>query len=326
MAYLKKCKRGVTLAEILFSMGISAFIMCAVLGLLTNTLLRNQFHNDVFNEWQKRSRILSTIETRIVNAGLGVPSTENVGDLFRFTPTGISMLPGWTDVLEILTINDFPAIFQNIYGEQIARGARIRVLSTHTVAPDVRLIPASADWGPGEIKSVRIRKPQNRHFIYHFEPNQLSSWITTPSLGSPVIIRSIDAPFASNSGSISLQNPLPISRDWHGIDMLHSFRVAYFHVEAETFFIRDSDRRRDTTNAIPATPLRREPVVDGVLAAYFELNQTSRILTCWFLLRSSNPSVRPGIPNEWPEWAMTPPNISANRLKVISHSWRLRNI
>ncbi|MCL1940823.1 MAG: hypothetical protein FWG09_02690, partial [Synergistaceae bacterium] len=115
------------------------------------------------------------------------------------------------------------------------------------------------------------------------------------------------------------------SVDWHGIDMIHSFRLAYFHVEAETLYIRDS-AKKDTTGAVSSASLHKEPIVDDVLAACFELNKTAKTLKCWFLLRSSSPSLKPGIPRGWPEWAVTPSNVSSNKSKVVSHSWRLKNI
>ena len=317
--YLKKSKYGMTLTEVLVSMGVSAFIMCAVLGLLSNTLLHKQHSNDIFNEWQAKSRILTTIESRIANAGLGTPPSEKIENIFRFTPSGVSMLPGWTDSLEILTIHDIPAPFQDVDGDQVARGERMRVLSTHNAASSVRIIPASAEWGPREIRTVNIRKPQNEFFSYPFEPDELSSWITMPSLGRPVIIKSITADYAPNSGSIGLQNPLFVSMDWNGIDMFHSFRISYFLVEAETFYIMDS-AKKDAPSA-----LQKEPIVDDVLSSCFELNKTTKTLKCWFLIRSSSPSVKTGIPHGWPAWAITQPNISYSKMKVISHSWRLKN-
>ena len=307
-----------TLAEILLSMGISAFMMYAILALLSNTLLHKRFYDDTFNELQKKIRILTTIESRIANAGLGVPSDENVEDTFRFTPSGASMLPGWMDALEILTIHNIRADFQDVDEEQVARGERVRVLSTHDDNPGVRFIAASADWGPGETRTVNIRKPQDQNFSYPSDTNELSSWITAPSLGRPVIVKNVTAPYASNSGSVELLNPLPVSNDWNGIDMLHFFRISYFLVEDETFYIMDS-ARRDTPSS-----LQKEPVVDGVLSACFELNKTTKTLKCWFLIRSSSPSS--GIPREWPAWAITQPNDFPYRLKVISHSWRLANI
>jgi hypothetical protein len=96
-------------------------------------------------------------------------------------------------------------------------------------------------------------------------------------------------------------------------------------VEAETLYIRDSDKK-DTTNAIPSASLHKEPVVDDVLSACFELNKTTKILSCWFLIRSRNPMIKPGIPHVWPLWAHTRPNVSSNKLKVITHSWRLKNM
>jgi len=324
--YLKRFNYGITLAEILFSMAISAFIMCAILGLLANALLHKQFYNDIFNEWQKKARILSTIENRISNAGLGIPSTENVENIFRFTASGTSLLPGWRDVLEVLSSNDIPVHFQNIGGEQVARGVHIRVLSIQNAVSRVKIIPASTEWGPNEIRIVNLRKNANESFTYGFSPGELSSWITTPSLGRPVIIRNLTAPRNSSQGNVQLQNPLNVSIDWHGIDMFHNFRITYFFVEAETLFIRDSTTR-DTTNAIPSTPLPRQPLVDDVLSACFELNRTTRTLKCWFLIRSTSPTKKPGIPHEWPAWAMatTRPNISVNKLKVVSHSWRIKN-
>jgi hypothetical protein len=313
------------LVEILLALIISSFLMYAILGLLAGTLLHKQFYSDTFNEWQKRARIFSTIESRIANAGLGVPPGEAVEDIFRFTPTGASILPGWTDAIEILSSNDIPMLFQDISGDQISRGEQMRVLSTHITASNVRIIPASADWGPREIRTVNILKPQYESYVYHIVPDELSSWITTPSFGRPVIIKNITAPYDSSSGSVLLQNPLYVSADWHGIDMIHSFRISYFHVEAETLYIRDSDKK-DTTNAIPSASLHKEPVVDDVLSACFELNKTTKILSCWFLIRSRNPMIKPGIPHGWPLWAYTQPNVSSNKLKVITYSWRFKNI
>jgi hypothetical protein len=313
------------LAEILFALIITSFIMYAVLGLLANTLLHKQFYGDIFKEWQKSTRIFATIESRIVNAGLGVPSSENVESIFRFSASGASMLPGWTDAIEILTSKDIPVHFENVEGDQVARGEHMRVLTTFIAATRVRIIPASAEWGPREILSLNIRKPQNEFFSYLIEPGELSSWITTPSFGRPIIIISFTAPYSSNLGNVELQNPLYVSKDWYGIDMFHSFRVSYFHVEAETLYIRDSSKK-DTTNAIPSISLHKEPVVDGVLAACFELNKTAKTLSCWFLLSSKSPTIKPGIPSGWPAWAIIRRNVSSDKLKVICHSWRLKNI
>lgn len=313
------------LAEILLSLVVSAFIMYAILVLLANTALHKQYYSDIFNEWQKRARILSTIESRVVNAGLGIPRGENIEDIFRFTPLGASILPGWKDALEILLSSDIPASYQNISGDQVARGEQIRVLSTHTAASGVRIVPASAEWGPLETRFVKIIKPQNEFISYHFEPGELSSWITAPSFVRPLIIKDMNAPYGSEAGSIELQNPLYVSMDLHGIDMFHSFRFCYFHVEAETFYIRDSNKK-DTTNAIPSISLHKEPVVDDVLSACFELNKTTKTLSCWFLVRSRSPTGKPGIPHEWPPWANIRPNVSNNKMKVVTYSWRIKNI
>ena len=321
----KNSRYGIILAEILLSIGISAFIMYAILLLMANTLLHRQFYSDVYNEWKKRARIISTIESRINNAGLGVPLNENVEDVFRFSPTGVSILPGWKNVLEILTSRDIPAPFQIVSGEQIARGVQMRVLSTFIIATEARIIPASAELKPFETRTVNIRKPRNRYLSYPFVPGELSSWITTPSFGRPIVMRNIVAPFGANSGSIELQNSLNVSKDWYGVDMFHSFRISYFHVEAETLYIRDSDKK-DTTNAIPSVSLHKEPVVDEVLSACFEFNKTTKTLSCWFLIRSRSPTVKRGIPNEWPAWATIQTSVSSNKLKVIYHSWRLKNI
>ena len=321
----KSFNYGMILAEILLSIAISAFIMYAISILLFSVLIHRQYYNDVFNEWQKRARLLSTIESRIVNAGLGVPSGENIENVFRFTPTGTTVLPGWTDVLEILTSNDIPAPFQVVSGESIARGERMRVLSTFIIASETRIIPASAEWGPHETRTVNLRKPLNRFFSYPFIPGELSSFVTTPSFGRPVIIKNITAPYDSATGSVELQNSLFASKDWYGVDMFHSFRISYFHVEAQTLYIRDSDKK-DTTNAFPAVSLHREPVVDDVLSVCFEFNKTTKTLSGWFLIRSRSPSIKPGIPNGWPAWATAQPSVSSNKLKVISYSWRLRNI
>ena len=321
----KKYYDGMILAEILFSLIISAFVMYTILLLLVNTLLHKQYYSDIYNEWQKRARIFSTIESRIVNAGLGVPSGEDVEDVFRFTASGASTLPGWTDAIEILGSNDIPAHFQIVSGDKIARGDQIRVLSTHIAASSIRIVPASAEFGPREIRSVKIMKPQNEFFSYNFVPGELSSWITMPSFGRPVIIKNFTAPYNSNSGSVELQNPLYVSMDLHGIDMFHSFRFCYFHVEAETLYIRDSDKK-DTTNAIPSSNLHKEPIVDDVLSSCFELNKTTKTLCCWFLVRSRGPTIKPGIPRGWPSWASVRTNILDNKMKVISCSWRLKNI
>ena len=317
--FLKKFNHGTTLAEILLSMGMSSFIMCAVLALLSNTLLHRQFYDDTFTELQKKTRILTTIESRIANAGLGVPPDKNVEDIFRFVPSGASILPGWMDALEILTVHNSRVGFEDVDEGQVARGERIRVLSTHNFASDIRIFSASADWGPDETRIVNIRKPQYQDFSYPFESDELSSWVTAPSLGRPVII-SADAPSLLNTGNIKLLNHLPESIDWNGIDMLHSFRISYFLVEAETLYIMDSSGR-DTPSS-----LQKEPVVDGVLSACFELNKTAKTLKCWFLIRSSSPSAKPGIPHGWPEWAIIQPNAFSYKLKVVSHSWRLANI
>jgi hypothetical protein len=287
-------------------------------------VLHRHFYFDVFNELQKRSRIVSTIESRITNVGLGIPRNENVEDLFRF-PSGLSLLNSWTDAVEILSSKDIPVPFQVISGENIARGEQMRVLSTYITTPRVRIIPASTEWGPRETLSVNIRKPQNEYFIFNIVPGELSSWITTPSFGRPVIIKSIDATYGSSSGSALLQNPLYVSKDWYGIDMFHSFRVSYFHVEAETFYIRDTDKI-DTTNAVPSTRLHIEPVVDDILSSCFELNKTTKTLSCWFLILSRSPTTKPGIPGAWPSWAITQPNASSKKMRVIHHSWRLINL
>ena len=321
----KKSNYGMILAEILLSLIISSFIMYAILGLLTNTLLHTQYYSDIFNEWQKAARIISTIESRIVNAGLGIPSGENIENIFRLDPSSASVLPGWTDAIEILSSKDIPVPFQVVSGEHIARGEQVRVLSTYITTPGVRIIPASAEWGPREIISVNIRKPQYEYFVYHIAPDELSSWITTPSFGRPIIIRNIDAEYDSISGSALLQNPLYISKDWYGIDMFHSFRVSYFHVEAETLYIRDTDKK-DTTNAIPSIRLHIEPVVDDVLSSCFEFNKTTKTLSCWFLILSRSPTIKPGIPGGWPAWAITQPNVLSKKMRVIYHSWRLINI
>ena len=313
------------LAEVLISLIISAFIMHAILGLLANTLLHKQYYSDVFNEWQKRARILAAIESRVVNAGLGIPLGENVENIFRFAPFGTSVLPGWTDALEILSSKDIPVLSQNISGDIVSRGEQMRVLSAVITATGVRIIPASAEWGPLETRTVKIIKPYNQYVTYNFVPSELSSWITTPSLGRPFIITSLTAPYDSDSGSVLLQNPLYSSMDWHGIDMYHSFRISYFHVEAETLYIRDSDKK-DTTNAIPSVSLHKEPIVDDVLSACFELNKTTKVLSCWFLIRSRSPTTKPGIPGGWPSWAQTQPNAASNKLKVLSYSWHLLNI
>ena len=321
----KKFNYGMILADILLSLVISSLIMYAILGLLSNTVLHKQFYSDIHNEWQKRARIVSTIESRIVNAGLGIPSGENIEDIFRLTLSSDSMLPGWTDAIEILSSKDFPVPFQVVSGENVSRGEQMRVLSTYVTTPGVRIIPASAEWGPREIISVNIRKPQYEYFVYSIAPGELSSWLTTPSFGRPVIIRNIDAEYDSDSGSAELQNPLYVSKDWYGIDMFHTFRVSYFHVEAETLYIRDTDKK-DTTNAIPSISLHIEPVVDDVLSSCFELNKTTKTLSCWFLIFSRSPTIKPGIPHGWPEWAVTKPNIASKKMRVIFHSWRLLNI
>ena|GEM_PF-4404968 len=321
----KKFNNGMILAEILVSLIVSSLIMYAILGLLSNTLLHKQFYSDIFNEWQKRARIISTIESRIVNAGLGIPSGENIENTFRLTPSSASMLSGWTDAIEILTSKDTPATFQVVSGENIARGEQMRVLSTFITTPRVRIIPASAELGPREILSVNIRKPQNEYFVYHITPGELTSWITTPSFGRPIIIISIDATYDSDSGSALLQNPLYVSKDWYGIDMFHSFRVSYFHVEAETLYIRDTDKK-DTTYAIPSIALHKEPVVDDVLSSCFEFNKTTKTLSCWFLILSRSPTIKPGIPSDWPAWAETQPNVASKKMRVVHHSWRLINI
>jgi len=318
--YPKNSSHGTTLAEVLLSLAISSIIMYAILLLLTGTFFHKQFYYDVFNELQKSSRIISTIESRIVNAGLGIPGGENVEDIFRF-PTGTSVLSGWKDALEILTSKDISVNLQNIGGELVARGERMRVLSTLNAASEIRIVPASAEWGPHETRTVNIRKHQNKYVSYSIVSNKLSSWIMMPSFGRPVIIRNFIAPPASNSGSIQLQNPLSVSMDWHGIDMFHSFRISYFYVLNETLCISDSDKSDNE--------LQNQPVVDDVLSACFELNKTARTLKCWFLIRSYSPTVKPGIPIEWPEWAtvqqLNKP-VSSNKLKVVSHSWRLPNI
>jgi len=314
-----------TLIEILFSMGISSFMICAILGMLTHTFLHKKVFDDIFNELQKSSRIISTIESRIANAGLGVPSGEKVEEIFKLPSSSISMLPGWTDVIEVLSNSDMTVGFQNIDGEQVTRGERIRILTTNNAASDIKIIPDSTEWGKFETRTLIIRKPAHKNISYYPVPGELSSWITTPSFGRPIVIKSLTAPYASNSGSIELQSPLFVSSDWCGIDMFHTFRISYFFVEAETLYIRDTNKR-DTTNAIPSVSLHKEPVVDEVLSACFELNKTAKTLSCWFLIRSYSPSVKPGIPHGWPAWATIQPNIAFNKLKVVHHSWRLKNI
>lgn len=308
-------KNGFFLLDTLFGVLLSSFVMLAAIDLLYVVASHNIFIFDTRNVWNKGMRLLLLIEGRVNNAGLGVPKNQFIHDVFRYN--GVTPLAGWKDVIEVLDNYGVPVGFNEINGEQISRGTQLRVLSTIIAMPEVSVIGSHETWGKNEVRTFEIRKPL-KYSIDEVatDMSSLESWMTMPSFGRPFIFQILNAPFNTESGSITCLNPVA-SMDWGGVDMLQTFRFAYFFVDRneKVLYIKESDDK-DTAAVL------KYPVENGILAVCFELNKTKKILTAWFLIQSSSLKAQENY--SFPSWSNIPPSYLKNS-KVIKGSWNILN-
>lgn len=280
-----KKRRAFLILDIILSIVVGSVAALIVLGLLSSSLSHLERYSNKSNAWQKGTRLLLLLDSRLVNAGLGLPKDILVRDIFRSGTA--TPLPYWNSAIEVLDAADNPVIFQNIDGDEVATGTRLRVLSTTAFwsgidITSVRVASADFEWQSGQrIELAILKSPKMSLSGSATDPSLLSTWLTIPSLGVPFVYENSHAPHASTRGSLTARNvagPL----EWGGVDMLFAFRFAYFFADEGIFFIRDSDRR-DRINDTPA----RYPVENGVSEARFEFNKTQKILKAWLTFGDS---------------------------------------
>lgn len=308
---------GFILLDVILGMLISSIVALIALSLLATALYFLEHVSGASDAYTRGLRLLYLVESRVKNAGLGIPKDRLVKKIFEHG--GRSALEGWESVVEILNgSNQLVGFTADESGEkEIARGTRLRVLSTNVI-PNVFVMSTSIEWGGNQEHKFHVKKPIAKE-LYEAskDPLDLRAWRTMPSLGHPFLLKNLSVPIGVESGTFDALN-MYVSMDVGGVDLLHSFRLAYFFAEPanKIFYIRDS-QIRDTSWNSPA----QYPVENGISHVCFELNKTDKILTMWLLVENKPQN---NSASQYPSWAgATPEQIKNSRL--LKASWHLKN-
>lgn len=363
-----KIKKAFTLVELLISMlimsilgGVVVSVLWMMFGLFTQT-------EDYTSARQEVEFAVRSISRQVANIGLGMPNNRQALGSFAeaFRGDGPSNNPimasmgrigeEWGGPVALGVISTDPFVFVDTLSaiENGAQGYHGPILyyawavPTGVLTEVNNMVPMRVTNGSHLALSILtvdsgdsgLTKLQN--FFYAPEGRSLgitastaskgndpSSWIVFPSLGIPMLIRTINTANSSLSADVAPFSTLPLQGLAMGLEEVHLIQVARLHLDTATGELIQTvlgPRYNQNTNSGNI----RNVLARNVLGLYFSFDPESRLLRMYIAAEGQNPDHAGKSSGtqalKWPSFATTPlPANTPSRYIVNEVVWKIRN-
>lgn len=310
----KNYKKGFTFVELLIAMVIVAIVSGAVIMLGYTYFNHFEQSNELSMARERGIMVVTYLEKRILNTGLGMPETDDddfkdaFGDLWSasaFAPyTTPTASRDWNGPLYLPEV------------EEDQKHSSNELVMAYSVPAGV--YTTSQDYVTDEEREIEISVLSSgfEEKISYTDQSKTKSWVLFPSIveyPSSRLPLLITKEFNTGNTTISLRT-IEGSGKISENDELHYIRFMRAYVEDETFKVDD------------LTIADNQPIVEGILSCRFTYDEPTNLLEVSILARGEKqyPSyVAPENLNGW--GAVENDDWRKYHLTVVNKGWRVRN-
>ncbi|MGC9423980.1 PilW family protein [Vibrio sp.] len=288
-------KKGFTFIELLIAMVIVAIVSGAVIMLGYTYFNHFEQSNELSMARERAIMVATYLERRILNAGLGMPSS---GDSFTKAFEGLwdnGDFVGEEWDREVFKPQDDGASFINELMIAYAMPSGMRTLEYSQVGTGGESI------GLSSLDTSKIKKN---------DKITTKGWIVFPSQRMPFFITDYD----TTNTTITLRSE--ISGTWAipANEELHLVRFLHAYVENETFKVND------------LTIADNQPIVEGILSCKFSYEESTNLLEVSILARGNKQYSSYVAPADLKGWGtIENDDWRKYHLTVVNKGWRVRN-
>jgi len=289
--------KGFTLVELLITMVLLSIIAGAIITLGSTYVLHFEQADDLSMARQRGIMVLTYLENRVLNAGLGMPAAGAASTDFA------------TNFHELLNGSHSAELTDFAQAVNVTSGDR--VLAVAYALPSGLYTVDSYDCSYGVDVDVELSSNVDTTKVTN-DKNKTEGWVTFPSFGRAFLVKSVA------STTITLEPKLDSFLAAN--DEMYYVRFLKAYVQGGKFYAEDVTRQS------------AQPVVEGIVDAVFYWDEGTRTLTAAVLARGNT---RKGIliaPENLPGWEdadgnplAIPEEARHYHLSVTRREWRLRN-